>query len=304
VSTIDYQDKVAIVTGAGNGIGRAYALELAKRGARVVVNDLGCDVAGEGRDKNTADKLVREIDACGGEAIAHHGDVSDTDEANALIDLASKTYGSVDILINNAGITRDKNLLKVEEADWDRVIDIHLKGAYNVTRPAVKLMKENNYGRIIFTTSGVGLYGNFGQTNYAAAKLGLVGLLQTLAIETLKYNIKSNAIAPLAATRMTQSLFPPQLAELLKPEHVAALGLFLVSEQSDSTGCIYNAAGGWYSKTEIVCYKGTVIGDGKGTVTPEDIQAHWTDISATQEGKRLNNLHESFQYLTPLFSKS
>lgn len=300
MSGIRYDNKVAVITGSGNGIGKAYALELAHRGAKVVINDLGCDVAGEGSNSSCADEVVKEITTGGGSAVAHYEDVSTKQGADSLVELAVNTFGSVDILINNAGITRDKNLLKIEESDWDRVIGIHLKGAYNVTRPALKLMKANNFGRIIFTTSGVGLYGNFGQTNYAAAKLGLVGFLQTLAIETLKYNIKCNAVAPLAATRMTERLFPPKLAALLKPEHVTALGLFLVAEDCNSTGCIYNAAGGWYSKTEIICYEGTLIGDGESVITPEDIQSNWEAINSVNHGRRLNNLTESFRHISPL----
>lgn len=301
MSKIHFNDRVAVVTGAGNGIGRAYALALAQRGAKVVVNDLGCDVSGRGSDNASSDKVVKEIRDGGGSAIAHYQDISTSTGGESLIELAVDTYGAVDIVINNAGNTRDKNLLKIEETDWDSVVNTHLKGTFNVTKPAVKLMKERNFGRIIFTTSGVGLYGNFGQTNYAAAKLGLVGFLQTLAIETIKYDVKCNAIAPLAATRMTEKLFPPHLAEILKPEHVTALGLYLASDEVDSTGCIFNAAGGWYSKSEIICYEGTIIGDGKTDVTPEDIQANWHNIESTRNGKKLNNLTESFQYLLPLF---
>ena len=300
MADIHYKQRVAVVTGAGSGIGKAYALELAKRGASVIVNDLGCDTAGNGHDEASADTVATAIKELGGTAIAHYGDIATSAGGQSLIDLAVNSCGRIDILVNNAGITRDKTLLKIEEADWDRVVDIHLKGAFNTTKPALKVMKENNYGRMVFTTSGVGLYGNFGQTNYAAAKLGLVGFLQTLGLETMKYNIKCNAIAPLAATRMTADLFPPNLAALLQPEPVAALGLYLLSEQNSATGGIYNAAGGWYSRSEIICYEGAVIGDGKEAITPEDIQAHWDDINGRKNGKRLNNLHESFQYIAPL----
>ncbi len=301
MSDIRYDNRVAVVTGAGSGIGRAYALELAARGASVVVNDLGCDVSGDGEDSSFADSVADEIVSAGGKAVANYDDVATTSGGESIIRTAVDSFGSVDILVNNAGITRDRSLLKIDEYDWDRVLDIHLKSAFNLTKPALGHMKEKTYGRIIFTTSGVGLYGNFGQTNYAAAKMGIIGFLQTLVQETMKYNIKCNAIAPLAATRMTKQLFPENVASVLKPENVAALGLYLASEENEETGCIFNAAGGWYSRVEVVCYEGMVIGNGKSAVTPEEIKKNWEKINSKDNGKHLNNLNESFQHLASLF---
>ncbi|MBU3915928.1 SDR family NAD(P)-dependent oxidoreductase, partial [bacterium] len=210
MADINYNGRVAIVTGAGQGIGRMYALELGKRGAKVVVNDLGGARDGAGSNQSAADKVVDEIKAAGGKAVANYDSVATMEGGENIVKTAVDAYGKVDILINNAGILRDKSFLKMTEEEWDLVIAVHLKGSFCVTQPAVKLMKEKNYGRIIFTSSTSGLYGNFGQTNYGAAKLGVVGIMNTLKLETGKYNIKVNTIAPTAWSRMTNDLFPPE----------------------------------------------------------------------------------------------
>ncbi|MBW2203923.1 MAG: SDR family NAD(P)-dependent oxidoreductase, partial [Deltaproteobacteria bacterium] len=212
---IRFDDRVAIVTGAGAGLGRAYALELAQRGAKVVVNDLGGARDGTGGGTSAADQVVEEIKSSGGEAVANYDSVATAEGGQAIVDSAVEAFGKVDIVINNAGILRDKTLAKMEPENWDAVMDVHLKGAYNVSRPAFIKMRENGYGRIILTTSAAGLYGNFGQTNYSAAKMGLIGFMNTVKLEGDKHNIRVNTVAPVAATRLTEDILPPEMLEKL-----------------------------------------------------------------------------------------
>ena len=269
---IRFDDRVAIVTGAGAGLGRLYALELAKRGAKVVVNDLGGARDGSGQGATgPADKVVEEIKALGGEAVASYDSVATPEGGEAIVNKAVEVFGRVDILINNAGILRDKTLAKMEPAEWDAVLSVHLDGAYNVSRPAFLKMRETGYGRIIVTTSAAGLHGNFGQTNYSSAKMALVGMMNTLKLEGEKHNIKVNAIAPIATTRLTDDILPPDLQDRLKPEFVAPLVLYLCSEQCPVTGSIYNAGMGYYNRAAIMTGSGAVIGDGKQVPTPEQV---------------------------------
>lgn len=269
---IRFDDRVAIVTGAGAGLGRLYALELAKRGAKVVVNDLGGARDGSGQGATgPADKVVEEIRTLGGEAVASYDSVATLEGGEAIVNKAVEAFGRVDILINNAGILRDKTLAKMEPAEWDAVLSVHLDGAYNVSRPAFLKMRESGYGRIIVTTSAAGLHGNFGQTNYSSAKMALVGMMNTVKLEGEKHNIKVNAIAPIATTRLTDDILPADLQEKLKPEFVAPLVLYLCSEQCPVTGCIYNAGMGYYSRAAVLTGSGTVIGDGKQVPTPEEV---------------------------------
>jgi len=288
---IRFDGKVAVVTGAGGGLGRVYALELAKRGAKVVVNDLGGtrDGMGEG-SASPADKVVDEIKALGGEAVASYESVSTPEGGQAIIDKAIEGFGRVDILINNAGILRDKTLAKMEPQEWAAVRAVHLDGAYNVTRPAFLKMRENGYGRVIVTTSSSGLYGNFGQTNYSAAKLGLVGLMNSLKLEGEKHNIKVNAVAPTAATRMTEDIMPPDLLGKVKPEFVAPLVLYLCSDACSETGMIFNAGMGLFNRAAVVTGPGVVIGDGKTPPSPEDIQRQWAAINDLYDAKESYNL--------------
>jgi NAD(P)-dependent dehydrogenase (short-subunit alcohol dehydrogenase family) len=232
---IRYDGRVAIVTGAGAGLGRAYALELARRGAKVVVNDLGGarDGSGDG-SAAPADQVVSEIKAAGGEAVANYDNVATAAGGEAIVKTALDAFGTVDILINNAGILRDKSFVKMEPENWHSVLDVHLNGAYHVSRPAFEVMKAKGYGRIVMTTSAAGLYGNFGQTNYTAAKLALVGFMNTLKIEGKKYDIKVNTIAPVAASRLTEDILPPDLFDKLKPEFVTPMTLFLCAEAARS----------------------------------------------------------------------
>ncbi len=257
--TISFEGQVAVVTGAGGGLGRCHALELARRGAKVVVNDLGGAMDGTGGSSEAADAVVAEIAAAGGEAIANGGSVSDRVGAKSIIEDALNAWGRVDIVINNAGILRDKSFAKMTLDDFQIVVDVHLMGAVNCTHAAWPIMKEQNYGRILMTTSPTGLYGNFGQTNYGAAKLAQVGLMHSLKIEGAKNNIHTNTIAPVAATRMTEDLIPEQAQEKLGPELVTPAAMFLVSEGAPN-GVILQAQGGQYSMACIVENAGVELG--------------------------------------------
>tara|TARA_A100001037_G_scaffold81572_2_gene73591 strand:+ start:16705 stop:17577 length:873 start_codon:yes stop_codon:yes gene_type:complete len=270
-----FADRVAIVTGAGGGLGRCHALELARRGAKVVVNDLGGAVDGTGGSSDAALAVVAEIEAAGGEAIANGGSVSDRAGAQSIVDDAVKQWGRVDIVINNAGILRDKSFHKIELEDFSTVIDVHLMGSVYVTRAAWPVMREQNYGRVVVTTSPSGLYGNFGQTNYGAAKLGLVGLMNSLKIEGAKNNIHTNAIAPVAATRMTEGLMSEQALAALAPELVTPGVIYLCSEDAPN-GVVLQAQGGQYSVACIVENRGIDLGM---EASAEDIGDNWETIS-------------------------
>jgi NAD(P)-dependent dehydrogenase (short-subunit alcohol dehydrogenase family) len=281
--SIDFKGKVAIVTGAGAGLGRIHALELARRGAKVVVNDLGSSVDGSGGSSAAAQAVVEEIKAAGGEAIANGASVSDRKGAESIVADAVKAFGTVDILINNAGILRDKSFSKMTLEDFELIVSVHLLGSVYVTKAAWPVMIEKGYGRIVMTTSSSGLYGNFGQTNYGAAKLGVIGLMNTLKIEGEKKNIRINAIAPIAATRMTEGLgIPEEFFKKLKPELVTPAVIYLCSENAP-TGTIIEAGAGHYSKVAILEAPGAKLGD---SVTAEDIEANFakiTDMTGAQE---------------------
>ena len=290
LATIRFDDQVAIVTGAGAGLGRTYALELAKRGAKVVVNDLGGarDGSGEGSG-SSADQVVEEIKALGGEAVASYDSVSTAEGGEAIVEKAVEAFGQVDILINNAGILRDRSFGKMSPEDWAQVVSVHLFGAYNVTRPAFMKMRERGYGRIVMTTSAAGLFGNFGQANYSAAKMGLVGLMNTVKLEGEKYNIKVNTVAPLAGTRLTEDILPPDLYEKLKPEFVAPVVLYLCSQGCEETGMILNAGMGYFGRAGVVSGPGVVVGDGKAAPTPEEIHKSWDAINEIGGAKEFYN---------------
>ncbi len=291
--SIRFDGRVAVITGAGAGLGRIYALELAKRGAKVVVNDLGSARDGSGQGLSApADKVVQEIQTLGGEAVANHDNVATPEGGKAIIQSALDAFGTVDILINNAGILRDKSILKMEPENWQAVIDVHLNGAYHVSRPAFEVMKEKGYGRILMTTSAAGLYGNFGQSNYAAAKMGLVGLMNTLKLEGEKYNIMVNTIAPLAASRLTEDVTPPELFLKMKPEFVAPLALYLCSEQCPVSGSIYNAGMGVFNRAAVVTGPGLTLGSAETFPTLEDIVANIDAISTLEGGKEYRRLND------------
>jgi len=275
---IRFDGKAAIVTGAGGGLGRTYALELARRGAMVLVNDLGGARDGSGSSSRPADAVVKEITAAGGTAVANYDSVATVEGGQAIVHAALDAFGRVDILINNAGILRDKSFAKMTPEMWQAVLDVHLQGAFHVTQPAFRVMKEQGYGRIVFTTSAAGLFGNFGQANYSAAKMGLVGLMNTLKIEGAKYEIKVNTVAPLAATRLTRDVLPPDLVDRLKPEFVTPLVLYLCSQQCQDTGLILNAGLGHYSRAAVVSGPGTWLGEEDRLPDLGDIHKNWTRI--------------------------
>ncbi|MBU1171939.1 MAG: SDR family oxidoreductase [Proteobacteria bacterium] len=298
MSKIKFDNRVVVITGAGSGLGKCYALEFAKRGAKVVVNDPGGALDGSGQNAAAADLVVKEIIDAGGIAVANHDSVASRQGGENIVKTALDQFGTVDVLVNNAGIIRDKSILKITEDDWDAVIAVHLKGAFCVTQPAFAVMKEKGYGRIVNTSSGAGLYGNFGQCNYGSAKMALVGLMNSIFVEGAKYNISCNCIAPIAASRMTENLMPQEVLEKLKPEFIAPLVLYLCSEQNKDNKMIFNCAGGWFSRTEILCSSGMVLGDGKREILPEEIMEHWDTISGLENTKPLSSLMESFTYLS------
>jgi NAD(P)-dependent dehydrogenase (short-subunit alcohol dehydrogenase family) len=272
--TISFEGRVAIVTGAGGGLGRAYALELARRGARVVVNDLGGARDGTGHS-DAAAKVVEEIQAAGGTAMANGASVTDLGQVEAMVAAAKEAWGRVDILINNAGILRDKSFAKMSLDDFRAVVDVHLIGSANATHAVWETMREQGYGRILMTSSSTGLYGNFGQANYGAAKLGLAGLARTLHLEGAKYGIRVNSIAPTAATRMTQDIFPPDMLRLFEPENVVPAALYLVSEEAPSN-MIVGAGAGVVQAAYITLTPGYALPEGRRTI--EEVAANWDRI--------------------------
>ncbi len=280
MSEIRYDGRVAVITGAGGGLGKTYALMLASRGASVVVNDLGGKADGTGGGSSMADQTVKEITEKGGKAVANYDSVSTPEGGEAIVKTAVDNFGKVDIVINNAGILRDKSFAKLEPKDLEAVIDVHLKGAFYVSQPAFRVMKEQSYGRFVFTSSGAGIFGNFGQTNYGAAKMGLVGLSNVLAVEGAKNNIKSNAIAPIAKTRLTESLLGP-MAEALDPNFVTPLVAYLVSEQCQLTHEIFDVGGGRYARVFVGLGKGWTARKGQ-IPSPEEIAANLPAIRETE----------------------
>ena len=301
---VDFEGRVAIVTGAGAGLGKSYAIELAKRGAKVVVNDLGGarDGSGEG-SASPADQVVEEIKAFGGEAVANYDSVATPEGGQAVVDKAVEAFGKVDILINNAGILRDKSFAKMEPENWQAVMDVHLNGAYYVSRPAYAVMRENGYGRIILTTSAAGLYGNFGQTNYSSAKMGLIGLMNTLKLEGAKYDVKVNTVAPVAGTRLTEDILPPDIFDKVKPEFVTPLVLFLCAEQCPVSGSVYNAGMGYYNRAAIVTGPGAVVGDGASPPSPEEVASKMAGIKSLKDAIELPNAVAAFDPMMKAFSQ-
>ena len=270
------RDASAIVTGAGGGLGRSYARELARRGAKVVVNDLGGAVDGSGASTKAADLVVDEIKAAGGEAVANYDSVATPEGGEAIVAAALEEFGQVDIVINNAGILRDRSFVNLSRDELDGVISTHLLGGFNVSQPAFRAMKDANYGRFVFTSSNAGIFGNFGQTNYGAAKAGLVGLSNVIAIEGSKYGIQSNVIAPVARTRMTEQLLGP-MAELVDPDQVMPMVVYLCSEQNPYTHEIFTAGGGRYGRIFIGTNEGWFAGS-KVVPSVDDIAGHIDEI--------------------------
>jgi NAD(P)-dependent dehydrogenase (short-subunit alcohol dehydrogenase family) len=280
--TIRYDGKVAIVTGAGQGLGRSHAIELAKRGAKVVINDLGGAKDGTGGSSEAAMAVVAEIEAAGGEAIANGANVASYDEVQAMVKQAVDQWGRVDILVNNAGILRDKSFTKGSLEDFQLVLDVHLMGTVNCTKACWDIMREQGYGRVVVTTSSSGLYGNFGQSNYGSAKMGVIGLMNTLVQEGAKYDIRVNALAPTAGTRMTEGLIPEGAFELLSPETVTPGVLYLVSEDAPNR-TILCAGAGAYAVAKIVETDGAWLAPEQQT--PEGIAANWAAITSAEGEK-------------------
>ena len=274
MSGINFENKTVVVTGAGNGLGKAYALEFANRGANVVVNDIGGSVTGDGSENAPADVVVEEINSSGGSAVANYDSVATKKGGESIIETALSNFGSVDAVVNNAGILRDKSFAKMEEDDLNAIIDVHLKGTFFVCQPAFIQMKEQGYGRFVNVSSPSGLFGNFGQLNYAAAKMGIVGLTNVLSLEGAKYNIKANVIAPNAATRMTETLFGEDMSKLLTVDNITPLVVYLASEQCEITHEIFSAGGGRFARIGI----STDVGYFNATAKAEDIFANIDEI--------------------------
>jgi NAD(P)-dependent dehydrogenase (short-subunit alcohol dehydrogenase family) len=276
---IRFDNKVAVITGAGAGLGRSHALLLAGRGARVVVNDLGGNPDGTGASEGAADLVVKEILESGGEAVANYDSVATPEGGAGVIQTAVDAYGTVDIVINNAGILRDKSFAKLDPADLNAVLDVHLKGSFFVSQPAFRIMKDKGYGRLVHTTSAAGLFGNFGQANYAAAKMGIVGLSNVLAIEGAKANIRSNVIAPMAKTRLTESLLGP-MADAVVPEQVSGLVAYLASEECELTHETFSVGGGRIGRVYMAETPGWGVAKGAAP-TIEGVRDNLTQIMDT-----------------------
>jgi NAD(P)-dependent dehydrogenase (short-subunit alcohol dehydrogenase family) len=279
------EGRVVVVTGSGGGLGRQHALLFAERGARVVVNDLGGARDGTGAGSEMADSVVREITDAGGEAVANYDNVASPDGAAAIVQSAIDAFGRIDVVVNNAGILRDVSFGKMADEQFDAVLKVHLYGSYHVTRAAWPHLREQAHGRVIMTTSTSGLYGNFGQANYGAAKLGMVGMMNTLAIEGRKYNITVNAIAPIAATRMTEDIMPQELLQALDPAFVSPLVVHLASDECTDTGEIVLAGGGNYARVHYMQATGHQFAS---VPSPDDIAANWQtimDMEGAQLGK-------------------
>ncbi len=297
--SIRFDGKVAIVTGSGGGLGRCHALALAARGAKVVINDLGGSVDGSGGSSAAADAVVAEIKANGGQAIANGSSVTDRAGVDLMVRQTLDAFGQIDILINNAGVLRDKSFSKVTLDDFQFVVDVHLMGAVYCTKAVWPHMVERNYGRIVMTTSPTGLYGNFGQTNYGAAKLGQVGFMNTLKIEGQKTNIKVNTVAPVAATRMTENLMPPAMLSMLKPDFVTSGVMFLCSDDAP-TGEIMVAGAGFYARARMMESEGMALG---ADPSPEDVAANWGKISDMSGAKEYFTLNEGSQRMMTLVAE-
>ena len=278
MTDLGFDGKVAIITGAGGGLGRQHALLLASRGALVVINDLGGAVDGTGSDRGAAERMVDEIRALGAEAVADTNSVATPAGGAAIVQTAIDAFGRVDIVVNNAGILRDKAFHNMDSSLVDAVLDVHLRGAFHITQPAWQHMRAQGYGRIISTSSAAGIFGNFGQANYGAAKMGLVGFTRVLAIEGAKFNIKANAIAPLALTRMTESMMGA-LGDKLDPALISPLVGYLASEECEPTGRVFSVGGGRVAEVFVAETPGYI----KHDLSPEDIRDNWAAITS-QDG--------------------
>lgn len=301
---IQFKDKVAVITGAGNGLGRSYALFLASRGARIVVNDIGVSLDGKGYSDEPARRVVAEIQSLGGDAVPNMDNAADKNGAKALIDSAIEAFGDVHILICNAGFLRDRSFAKMPLEDFEAVVNVHLMGTVYPTRIAFPMMKENGFGRIVMTTSTAGLFGNFGQTNYAAAKMGILGFMNALKLEGIKSNILINTVAPLAATRLADSsgIFPEDVDPLVRPDWVAALVAYLCSEKCERTGQVISAGGGHYAGVQILESPGISLRSDT-QATPEEIAQRFDEICDMRDAKTYASAIEEGQALLASFGR-
>lgn len=286
--TIEFQGKVAVVTGAGNGLGKAHAMLLASRGAKVVVNDYGASIRGEGNDQAAADIVVSAIKNAGGIAVANYNSVEDGDQ---LIETAIKEFGRIDIVINNAGFLRDTSFHKMTENDWSSIMNVHLNGSFRVARAAWPYMREQRFGRIVNTASAAGIYGNFGQVNYSAAKLALHGMTQALAIEGKNRNIHVNTVAPAAASRLTDTVISREQTKALRADLVSPIVAYLCHENSTETGSLFEAGAGWFGKLRWERTKGKNLGN---VVTPEDVEENWGEITSFEDATHPDNISSAF----------
>ena len=298
--SIEFNDKVAIVTGAGGGIGKEHALELASRGAKVVVNDLGGSVDGSGTS-DAAEEVVELIKSSGGEAISNGSSVTDLKAVKEMVQQTMDEWGRIDILVNNAGILRDKSFHKVSIEDFNLVMDVHFQGSLNCTHTIFPIMREQEYGRIIFTSSASGVYGNFGQTNYGSAKMAMIGLMNTLKLEGQNKNIFTNSITPVAYTRMTEGLIPEDFGQNLKSEYITPAVIYLASDHAPN-GVIIAAGAGVFSRINIQETLGVSLGTGED-MTPENIHANWDKISDIEGARALQNGGEQTLKFFELISK-
>lgn len=296
---LTFDGRVVLVTGAGGGLGREYALAFGQRGAAVIVNDLGGDIKGGGRSSAAADKVVEEIRAKGGKAVANYDSVEDGEK---LIQTALDAFGRIDIVVNNAGILRDRSFARTSDVDWDLIQRVHLRGSFLVTRAAWNHMKKQKFGRIIMTSSAAGIYGNFGQANYSAAKLGLLGLSNTLAIEGLKYNIHCNTVAPTAGSRLTETVMPPDLVQSLKAEYVAPLVLWLCHEACQENGGLFEVGAGWIGKLRWERSLGRTVRQRNRSMTPEAVRDAWNEICDFTDATKPGSIQESLQTLVEVLS--
>ena len=283
--TIKFDDKVVIVTGAGGGLGKSHALEFARRGAKVVVNDLGGSVDGSGGASDAANAVVEEIKAEGGEAIANGASVADQSGVQNMIDEVMSKWGRIDVLVNNAGILRDKSFHKISLEEFNAVMDVHFQGSVYTSHAVYPIMREQNFGRIVFTTSSGGLSGNFGQANYGAAKMAMIGLMNCLKIEGQKYNVHSSAVAPVALSRMTENLFPEGIGERFLPEYVTPAVIYLASDDAPN-GAIIGAGAGVFTQFRIFETMGLALGTGDD-MTPENIAAGWSSVADMDDAREL-----------------
>ncbi|KAK2837801.1 hypothetical protein Q5P01_015013 [Channa striata] len=298
--SLSFEGRVVLVTGAGGGLGREYALAFAERGASVVVNDLGADVKGGGKNSAAADKVVEEIRAKGGKAVANYDSVEDGEK---IIQMALDAFGRIDVVVNNAGILRDRSFARTSDLDWDLIHRVHLRGSFLVTRAAWNHMKNQKFGRIIMTTSAAGIYGNFGQANYSAAKLGMLGLANTLAIEGRKYNIHCNTIAPVAGSRLTETVMPPDLVASLKPEYVAPLVLWLSHDQCQENGGLFEVGAGWIGKLRWERSQGLIVRKKNQPMNPEAVRDKWDKICDFTDATKPISIEESLQSVVSVLSR-